>query len=123
MGCGIEAGGDELCLSALERGQTALSYLDPGPHLSAVRCPVHLVHGRDDDVIPRTEMHRLSEMLSRSTEVRTYLTGLYGHARPEGLRALLGTLPAVTREMATMARMLGALDEVTQRGGLQRRRE
>jgi hypothetical protein len=75
---------------------------------------VHLFHGRNDDVIPCSQMHALAAGLT-GVRSRTYLTGLYDHSRSDagglGLRQLTqaGQLRALAGEVKTMAAMVHAL--------------
>jgi len=57
--------------------------LDPGRWLAEVQVPVHLVHGRQDHLIPFTETLRLKEALPAGA-TRTTITGLFAHS--EGTR-------------------------------------
>lgn len=76
---GAEPGGAELATAALELGHEALSHLDPQGALSRVRCPVAIVHGRDDDVIPHTHAQMLFDALKDRVPTRLLLTGMYAH--------------------------------------------
>jgi predicted esterase len=71
---------------------------------------VHLIHGRDDDVIPWSESQSLARVLASHTNVETSITGLYGHT---GAGARPG-LAEMTREVATM---LGMVRELATLGG------
>lgn len=83
--------------------------LEPAPLLAGVRGPVHLLHGRQDHLIPFTEMQRLRDALPDDVESHGTVTRLFGHsaqdpfpgvregAREAGafLRALSGALGLV----------------------------
>ena len=69
-----------------------------------------LAHGRDDDVIPYTELARLREALPPGIPVETFLTGLYGHTGRARLIDVASQIPALVRELRTMLGMLVALD-------------
>lgn len=102
-GCGVGEGGASLCIDALDRMDTR--WLDPVSRAGAIRCPVHVIHGRDDDVIPWSEAHSLQAALEPHTDVRVSITGLYGHTGAGGAPG-----PAeVAREVATMLGMVGTL--------------
>lgn len=109
-GCGALPGGYSLCTAALERSTETAAFLDPRPYLPEVRCPVHLVHGIDDDVIPYVESERLRDELAH-TECQLLLTGLYGHTTKSGKEAgsALAQLPDIARELWTMGRIVGAM--------------
>ncbi len=106
VGCGAEPGGRELAADALARSASRTAFLDPAPYAADVRCPVNLVHGVDDDVIPYVHAPALAALLPAAARPRVHLTGLYGHTRREtgapGPRALAG-------ELATMVRILRAI--------------
>jgi pimeloyl-ACP methyl ester carboxylesterase len=98
-GCGAEPGGDAIAHAALARLDTR--FLDPRPHLSRVRCPVDVVHGVDDDVIP----YRQAEILARGIpHARLHGTGLYGHTGRTRVSPR-----ALARELTTLARLLALL--------------
>lgn len=99
LGVGARAGSAPWALEALSRFDDR--ELDPRPYLSRIRCRVDLVHGLDDDVIPFEHAHALGAALP---DARVHLTGLYGHA---GLSK--PSLSAMTRELATMVRVLLAM--------------
>ncbi|HEU5056261.1 MAG TPA: hypothetical protein VFU21_07040, partial [Kofleriaceae bacterium] len=94
-GCGAGPGGDPECLAALDR--IDVGFLDPRPLLGAVRCPVEILHGVDDDVIPYTQAADLARGLP---DARVHLTGLYAHTGRGRLR-----LASAARELATFARL------------------
>lgn len=106
QGCGVVPGFApqiEKALSLMD-----VRAMDPRPHLHAIRCPVHLFHGRGDNVIPSSQMHELAAGL-RAAKPKTHLTGLYGHSRQEARIAPLAALPALAREVKTIAGMLWAM--------------
>lgn len=109
IGVGLDPGADELCRAALARLDDRAAFLDPRPHLAGIRCPVHIVHGRDDDVIPYTEALALADAMPRHVDCRVHLTGLYGHTQATESRWSPSRAPAVARELATMARILRAI--------------
>jgi hypothetical protein len=70
---------------------------------------VHIVHGRDDDVIPFGQAEILARAMPGSISVATHLTGLYSHTRAAGLAARLSELPALAREGRTLIGILRAI--------------
>lgn len=98
-GCGAAPGGDAECLAAL--ACMDLAFADPRPSLGAVRCPVDVLHGVDDDVIPCTQA---TELASHLPGARVHLTGLYAHTGR-------GRIPiaSAARELITFARLLRLL--------------
>jgi pimeloyl-ACP methyl ester carboxylesterase len=105
VGCGAEPGALDLVRPALARASARTAFLDPRPLLPQIACPVTLVHGIDDDVIPYVQSQRLAAALPRQAQARVLLTGLYGHTGKSGVRGL----PALARELVTMARILDAM--------------
>lgn len=59
--------------------------VEPGPRLSDVPGPVHLLHGRQDRLIPFTEMHRLAGALPENALVRATVTRLFAHSSQDPL--------------------------------------
>lgn len=104
IGCGAEPGGHAMVQRALAR--QAPAFLDPRPHLARVRCPVYLVHGIDDDVIPYPQSTRLAEALPAHVPCEVHLTGLYGHTSKTSVAQLVRSARLLAREMVTMARIL-----------------
>jgi pimeloyl-ACP methyl ester carboxylesterase len=101
IGVGATPGAYELAIPALARFDATA--LDPSPFLPRVRCPVDLVHGLSDDVIPFEQSQVLASRLAH-TAVRVHLTGLYGHTG-----AQRATLSAIGKELASMVRLLRVL--------------
>lgn len=80
--------------------------LDPRPHLGRVEVAVHLVHGRQDHLIPFTETLRLRDALPPG-RVRTTITRLFRHSDDAGLGSLLGTAREGLRFLGALRRILG----------------
>lgn len=115
MGVGIRDGGVEAIDHALVTGRETLLHLDPTPVLPDVHCPVAIVHGRDDDVIPFTQAERMHAAIEGS---QLHLTGLYAHtgASFPGPRELADELKA-------MMGIVGAMADGSLRGSLPSGRE
>jgi pimeloyl-ACP methyl ester carboxylesterase len=102
-------GVEEVADRALERAGDHFAWVDPRVHLGTVACPVTLVHGREDDVIPFEESLALKESLAK-TRAELLLTGLYGHTNGgEGLLRGVDRIGESAREVQTMTRMLTAM--------------
>lgn len=101
IGVGVTPGAADLALPALTRFDGRA--LDPSPYLSQIRGRVDLVHGTDDDVIPFEQSHALAAKLVNA-DVRTHITGLYGHTGAQTPR-----LSAAARELWTMVQVLRVL--------------
>lgn len=109
MGTGALPGGDALFDEALARARDDFAWLDPRPLVGGVRCPVHLVHGADDDVIPYEHALTLARALPPALLRGVHLTGLYGHTHGNGFGADIRAIPALAREVRTLVQMLSAL--------------
>jgi pimeloyl-ACP methyl ester carboxylesterase len=111
IGCGVEPGALDLVEQALASTE-AVDFLDPRPHLGGLACPVHLIHGRDDDVIPYTQLEALARAIPAHVPMRAYLTGLYAHTGRSGLLERAGQLPELAGEARTLVAVLRAVVEV-----------
>jgi pimeloyl-ACP methyl ester carboxylesterase len=99
IGCNHKPGGAALIEEAMHI-TPGLDALDPDPYFAQVRCPVTLMHGSGDDVIPSSELEQLRVALAPYTEVEPLVTGTYGHTgRSGGLRQAVS-------EARTTARLL-----------------
>ncbi|MEZ4366195.1 MAG: hypothetical protein R2939_07885 [Kofleriaceae bacterium] len=88
----------------MERGRPGQMALDCTPYLPGVRCPVDIVHGRSDDVIPCEQAQVLADGLVNAPRVDVHLTGLYGHTG--GARPPLADLVREGRSMLTVLGLL-----------------
>ncbi len=77
--------------------------LDPVPYLSRIRPPVHLLHGRNDHLIPYTETLRMAAMFPPEKNVNTTITALLEHS---GERSRLSSVGKEIREGAKLVRAL-----------------
>lgn len=105
-GCGAVPGADERVRTTLL--DKRFDYLDTRCDFHAIQCPVFIMHGTDDDVIPYSQLETLSNALPSHVHQETYLTGLYGHSSQDG-QARTALINAVFKELSTMAKMLGAI--------------
>jgi hypothetical protein len=69
--------------AALARAaREAAPTLDPSRDLAPVPVPVHLLHGRSDDLLPWSGTARMAALLQdHAPRVEATLTGLFGHSR------------------------------------------
>ena len=104
VGCGLRPGGAELVEAALRRAGDAIHFASPTAALKAIRAPVWICHGRDDDVIPWGEAEKLHRALSGRVPARLLLTGLYGHTGTSW-----PSPGALAREARTLLEMMRAL--------------
>jgi pimeloyl-ACP methyl ester carboxylesterase len=112
LGCGLREGGGELLERALPRIAETHAFTDPRPHLSRVRAPIAIVHGRDDDVIPWFEAEKLGAAIPKGHNARVMITGLYGHTGAASVSPR-----ALVRELATMLNVVRTLADAPT-GGL-----
>ncbi|MDI1477422.1 alpha/beta hydrolase [Polyangium sp. y55x31] len=95
--------------AALGRSGDAFAWLDPGPFLQDIRCPVHFIHGADDDVIPYEQAFALAKRLPEGVCQGIHVTGLYGHTHKADPGTTLRDVPALVREGTTLLKMLSAV--------------
>lgn len=94
---------DAHCLEALKRSD--FSWLNQNSKCAKVRCPVTVIHGRDDDVIPYTQGKELFALLNAGSQHQLLISGLYAHTKAEkpsageGLKEF-STLFAILRVLA-----------------------
>ncbi|HYO56003.1 hypothetical protein [Archangium sp.] len=111
IGCGAEEGGYELCERILSVARN--DFLDPRPSFTGLRCPVYLIHARNDDVIPSNQLNKLYQAMPRNVAVSTYLTGVYGHSGGRGQGGgRLSLAPSLLREVQAMSGILLSLSRV-----------
>ncbi len=79
LGCGLNTGGGALLETGLAHAGDRFAFTDPTRHLRRIAVPVVISHGRDDDVIPYSEAHKLARALPGGHRHRIHVTGLYGH--------------------------------------------
>ena len=107
---GVQGDTRSLVDAAIGQATEGFSWLDPRPLLEGVRCPVDLIHGADDDVIPYEHAYALAQGLPANLVRGVHITGLYGHTHKTTNAALTyRDVPALAKEALTMVRMLVAI--------------
>jgi len=107
---GVDENAQSLVDSALLQAADSFSWLDPKPLLARIRCPVDLIHGADDDVIPYEHAFALAQGLPANHLRGVHVTGLYGHTHKTTNAALTYLdVPAMGKEAVTLVRMLVAI--------------
>ena len=107
---GVEGNTRSLVDSAIERAGTSFSWLDPTPFIRQVRCPVDIIHGADDDVIPYAHAFAIAKHLPANVLRGVHVTGLYGHTHRTVNTALtFRDARALAQEASTLVRMLAAI--------------
>ncbi len=74
--------------------------------LPQIRVPVHLIHGREDRLIPFTETLRLREAFPPGARVTVSLTGLFSHSYRGDKRPRMGEAVEGFRFLGMLARVL-----------------
>lgn len=90
-----------------EAGRRQDPLVDPIDGLHALGAPVHVLHGREDRLIPWSEGLRLAEALEDRGEVHTTVTGLFAHADEHTLRRTAGAAVDGVRFLRALGRVLG----------------
>jgi pimeloyl-ACP methyl ester carboxylesterase len=107
---GVDGDTRSLVDSAIVRAAGSFSWLDPTPFLGRVRCPVDLIHGADDDVIPYEHAFTIARGLPPKLLRGVHVTGLYGHTHKTANAKLeLRDVPGLAKEAVTLVRMLVAI--------------
>ena len=102
-GVGMTPNWLDFAIDASAKAAPIQAALNVVPYLAGVRCPVDIVHGRTDDVIPVEQAEVLARGMTNA-EVAVHLTGLSSHTA--------GTMPSPSQalgEVTSLVRMLGAL--------------
>ncbi len=105
-GCGVIPGAAQRIRETL--ADESYDYLDTRSDFRNIKCPILIMHGTDDDVIPYTQLETLSKALPRHVHQERYLTGLYGHSSQDG-QAKSALIKAAYKELRTMKNMLAAI--------------
>ena len=79
--------------------------IEPAQNVHRVRCPVHLLHGRHDHLIPFSEGLRLRQALPDGTPSVATITPLFGHSARD-------PFPGVVEGMRESVVFLKALREI-----------
>jgi pimeloyl-ACP methyl ester carboxylesterase len=97
--------GEELARKLTAAGRRVDPGIEPGPALASVPGPVHLLHGRQDHLIPFTEMYRIQAALPPGIDARGIVTRLFGHSSRDSFPGLVEGV----REMAGFVRALSGI--------------
>ena len=104
-------GADRTRLARLAAGLAAAAavrdpLLDPTERLTRVPVPVFLAHGRDDRLIPWTELPRLRRVLPDGRVRHSVITGLFSHSFGERWLPTPGTVVEAVRLFRAIRRMV-----------------
>lgn len=79
---------EDLVGALADAAREASPLMDPVGRVGRVDVPVHLLHGRDDRLIPFTEALRLERVLAHgAAPTRCTVTALFAHSRGDRVRA------------------------------------
>lgn len=101
--------GEEMAHALAAAARRTDPLVEPGPALDRVRGPVHLLHGRQDRLIPFTEMLRLRDALPPASLAASTVTRLFAHSSSDRLP---GPAEAVREAAAFLRALAGFLSLV-----------
>lgn len=90
-----------------EAARAADPLLDPVEALAGVRRPVHILHGRYDNLIPCSQARRLRAAINANVEARLTVTRLFGHSGPTAF-----SLKQAVQEVPPFLRAVGGIMSV-----------
>lgn len=97
--------GEEMAHRLAAAARRAEPAIEPGPLLGDVTAPVHLMHGRQDRLIPFSEMLRLAAALPEGALASAVVTRLFAHSSRDPLPGWREG----AREVITFVRALSGL--------------
>lgn len=83
--------------------------MEPRPGVRDVTVPVHLLHGRNDRLIPYTESLRMGECLPAGVASRVTVTGLFAHSSGDSAPGLFRGLREALVFCGALGRVLAAV--------------
>ncbi len=104
VGTGVLGGAWELCEAAFAAARPELGYLDPRAQLAGLRCPITIVHGAGDHVIPSAQAAALEAALPPGLPCQRVVTGMYAHSS--------ASFSYAATELARFGRIFRALDNL-----------
>lgn len=72
--------GETMAHALAESARRVHPEIEPGARIDRVRCPVHLLHGRHDHLVPFSEGLRLERALPAEVRSTATVTPLFGHS-------------------------------------------
>ena len=105
-GCLPGREGLDTALNALDKMKEKWDYLDPLAYAKDIHCPVTIIHGKDDGVIPVNQVYRFKQALRHNKNVTTCVTGLFSHSQNEGQENLATKVTILGKELIMMVRIL-----------------
>jgi len=107
--------GREMAHALAAAGRSVDPYVEPAPQFPDVPGPVHLLHGRQDHLIPFSEALRLEGALPPGVVVSATVTRLFGHSAQDPLP---GPVEGAKEGMRFLRALAGVLDLPAKRRGV-----
>lgn len=107
-GCSVEEGGDQIVQTFLAKNNP-IEWLEPEPLLKKIRVPTFLSHGRDDVVVPYTQIHDLESWLHSRYCSGVFITGFYHHTGVVGWKRVFENLVILPGELVHSIKMVRAI--------------
>ena len=99
-------GAEDIAKQLATAVRTSSPLMDPVPYIPALRTPVHLIHGKDDQLIPYTESLRMESLFTSEQRVETTITAFFSHS-DQG-----GRLSSIRHEVFEGVKLARALNRV-----------
>ena len=113
QGCGLESGAFGLLEPLFREESTLFDWLNPVSPLRSLECPLHVVHGASDNVIPLREGQALFDIIADKPQAQRWFTGLYGHTGVDKAKGPAASSPkAYAAELKTMWGVVNAMASV-----------
>ena len=81
--------------------------IQPFKELGEISCPVHVLHGRNDNLIPFTEGLRIKDTLSTQSHSYVTITRLFGHSTQDRFPSPFHAVQEVTVFLRAIERIFG----------------
>lgn len=98
--------GSEMAEALVEGAQRVDPQMEVQEALGDVVCPVHLLHGRRDHLIPFSESHRLREALPANTPTEMTITRLFGHSAQDSFPSIVRAAREVPAFFSALRKLL-----------------
>jgi dienelactone hydrolase len=99
--------GREMAHALAAAGRTVDPLIEPALQFLGVQGPVHLLHGRQDHLIPFSEALRLEQALPANTVASATITRLFGHSAQDPLPGPVESVREGVRFLGALGRILG----------------
>ena len=99
--------GEAMATALAAAGRRVEPSLEATQAFGAVRVPVHLLHGRQDHLIPYSEAFRLRDALPRDVVTGPTVTSLFGHSSQDPFPGLVEGARETAAFFKALSRVLG----------------